>query len=94
MELEFEWDPEKERENLKKHGVSFKEAETVFGDPLAADVPDEEHSTAGEQRWTKIGRSASGKTLKVVYLERGERIRIISARKLEGAELRAYEEGE
>jgi uncharacterized DUF497 family protein len=54
--VRFEWDPEKAASNLAKHGVSFEEARTVFGDPLATTVPDPDHSGA-EERWLTTGLS-------------------------------------
>lgn len=91
MPLHFEWDPEKATENLRRHGVSFEEAKTVFGDPLARWLPDEGHSE-GEQRIRVRGRSANYRLLVVVHVDRGDSIRIISAWELKGAARREYEE--
>jgi uncharacterized DUF497 family protein len=57
MGLLFEWDEEKSRNNLRKHGVSFEEASTIFGDPLSVTIDDPQHS-AREQRWVTLGHSA------------------------------------
>lgn len=92
MELEFEWDPEKEASNLHKHGVSFHEGATVFGDPLSWTFPDPDHSV-GEQRFLTIGVSAQGKTLVVSHADRGIKTRIINARPATPHERKDYEEG-
>ena len=89
--MEFEWDPRKAAKNLRKHRVSFNEAATVFGDPLSTTVPDPDHSMA-ENRYIIIGVSNRRRVVMVAYTERGERIRIISARELTRAEREAYEE--
>jgi hypothetical protein len=88
--VEFEWDANKAAENLRKHKVSFIEAATVFGDFLGITVADPAHS-AGEQRYITVGLSNSGRVLMVAHAERGDRIRIISARTLTAKEKRAYE---
>jgi len=92
MELEFEWDPEKEESNLRKHGVSFHEGATVFGDPLSWTFPDPDHSV-GEQRFLTIGVSSLGKTLVVSHTDRGIKTRIINARPATRHERKHYEEG-
>ncbi len=92
MKPDFEWDEDKDRANLKKHGISFDEATTVFMDALSVTIPDPDHST-GEQRYVDIGRSEKGRVLVVVYTERSGSIRIISSRKATPLERRAYEEG-
>ena len=89
--MEFEWDPRKAAKNLRKHRVSFNEAATVFGDPLSTTVPDPDHSMA-ENRYIIIGISNRRHVVMVAYTERGERIRIISARELTRTERKAYEE--
>jgi uncharacterized DUF497 family protein len=89
--VRFEWDPEKEVRNLRKHGVSFEEASTVFGDPLAATIPDARHSEL-EVRFITMGRS-SGSRLVVSHTVAGESIRIISARAATAQERRRYESG-
>ena len=89
--MEFEWDPAKEAENASKHGVSFGEAMTVFGDPLEITIGDPDHS-AGEFRFVSMGLSEQGRILIVAYTERqGHRTRIISARTATPKERRQYE---
>ena len=90
--MEFEWNPDKARLNFEKHDVSFPEAVTVFNDPLSLTFPDPEHSI-GESRYIIIGTSRLGQTLVIAHTERGEKIRIISARKATRQEKRFYEEG-
>ena len=91
--MEFEWDEEKQAQNMTKHGVGFAEASTVFGDPLEITVSDPDHSLA-EHRFLSVGLSASGRTLVVSYVERAkDRIRIISARTASHRERRDYETG-
>lgn len=87
----FEWHQEKARQNIKRHGVSFEEAITVFGDPLGLSVADPDHSTE-EERFVIIGMSARRRIL-VVYVEWEEAIRIISARPPTRRERNIYEEG-
>jgi hypothetical protein len=87
----FEWDPQKAALNLRKHRVSFQEAATVFSDPLSVTIPDPDHS-ADENRYLIIGQSHGLRLLIVAHAEQGERIRIISARKLTPTEREAYEE--
>jgi len=91
--VNFEWDPSKARQNLRKHQVSFEEAATVFGDPLAITYPDPDHSTS-EQRFITIGLSSANRALIVAHADRGEKIRIISARRTTQRERRHYEEYE
>jgi uncharacterized DUF497 family protein len=91
--VEFEWDGRKAAENLRKHKVSFIEAATVFGDFLGTTAPDPAHS-AGEHRYITVGLSNLGRLLMVAHAERGDRIRIISARTLTGREKSAYENTE
>ena len=91
MELTFEWDNHKALANLKKHAVSFEEASSVFGDTLSATVLDPLHSQA-EDRLVTIGMSSSGKLLVVVHSDRGDRIRIISARPATIKERKDYED--
>jgi uncharacterized DUF497 family protein len=76
--LEFEWDPRKAAANLAKHKVSFEEAATVFGDPLGRIVADPRHS-AVEERQVLLGISKERRLLAVMYVERAEAVRIISA---------------
>lgn len=92
MAYTFEWDPDKAAGNLAKHGVSFPEAATVFGDPLAATVPDRPHSH-GEARFATFGRSERGRLLAVQHTEREQRIRLISAREASRHERLQYEQG-
>jgi hypothetical protein len=91
LALEFEWDPRKAAGNLAKHRVSFEEAATVFGDPLGKIVSDPRHSAA-EQRWVLLGISMRKRLLAVMYTERAETVRIISARQATRPERRDYEE--
>ena len=88
--LIFEWDPGKDRENEQKHGVGFAEASEVFDDDYSSSVPDPDHS-ANEDRYLIFGISKQGRHLVVSYTERGERIRLISARLMTSRERRAYE---
>ena len=77
--MQFEWDPQKAKLNLSKHGVSFDEAVTTFYDPLSATFDDPDHSV-GEHRYITIGYSSRGRLLVVAHAEKGEILRIISAR--------------
>ena len=88
--LVFEWDEKKDRSNRRKHGVSFAEAETVFYDPHSLTISDPDHSD-DEYRFIDIGFSIEGRVLVVVYTERGDKIRLISARPATQAEKRSYE---
>ena len=89
--MDFEWDPEKEQSNRRKHDVSFLEASTVFGDPMELTIYDPDHSE-GEYRFLSVGRSSSGRLLVVSYTEREEnRIRIINTRLATVAEMKRYE---
>jgi hypothetical protein len=88
--MQFEWNPEKAARNLAKHGVSFDEASTVFGDPLAGTIPDPRHSVE-EQRFVTIGHSADGSLIVVVHVERDRRTRIINARRAGRRERKKYE---
>jgi len=87
----FEWDPDKAAKNLRKHKVTFAEATTVFGDFLGTTVSDPDHSS-DEDRYITVGLSNRGRALLVAHTERGEVIRIISARELTRNERKAYEE--
>ena len=91
MGYNFEWDPEKAEANLSKHGVSFAEAVTAFGDPLSMNMPDPDHSET-EQRFIVLGMSDSYRLLVVSYTERPPRTRIINARLATRHERRQYEE--
>ena len=92
MGVRFEWDPEKEARNLRKHGVSFVEASTAFGDPLAATILDPLHSDL-EARFVTMGMSTGNKLLVVAHTDDGECIRIISARPATTQERKRYETG-
>jgi uncharacterized protein len=87
----FEWDESKARRNLQKHGVSFEEAVTVFADWRSTTIADPDHSV-GELRFLILGTSAEGQVLVVSHTERGENIRIISARPATARERRKYAE--
>ena len=91
MPLSFEWDDNKARANFAKHGVSFDEASSVFGDPLSITISDPAHSQA-EDRFIIIGNSHRQKLLVVVHTDRGDSIRIISARRASRRERKMYEE--
>jgi len=93
MALTFEWDTNKARRNLARHGVSFEESSSVFGDPLSLTVSDPVHSKV-EDRCVTLGTSHRGNLLVVVHTERGDNIRIISARPASRRERRTYEEGQ
>ena len=90
--MKFEWDPAKAAENVAKHGVSFEEAATVFRDTLSVTGLDPDHSI-DEERLVIFGVSTSGRLLLVAHTERGDTIRIISARPTTPAERKIYEEG-
>lgn len=88
--MEFEWDPEKARRNLRKHRVSFEEATTAFGDPFSISIPDPDHSD-DEVRFVLLGTTFTGKLVVVVHTDREEAVRIISARLATNGERRDYE---
>jgi uncharacterized DUF497 family protein len=90
--MRFEWNKNKAANNLSKHGVSFEEAQTVFDDPLYVDFYDPDHSEE-EERYLIVGESSRGRLLIVSYTERGNSIRLISAREVTRTERAAYEEG-
>ena len=90
--MQFEWDKEKVAVNLKKHGVSFEEAKTVWDDYFYIDLEDDEHS-AEEKRFLIVGESTRNRLLIVSYTERENSVRIISARELTPKERRDYEQG-
>jgi hypothetical protein len=89
--MRFEWDQAKAATNLNKHGVSFEEAATVFGDPLSDTFDDPDHS-ADEQRFLIIGTSDRGRMLIVAHTDDGAVVRIISAREPTSGERKSYEE--
>jgi uncharacterized protein len=90
MSLRFEWDSTKARSNIANHGVSFDEASTAFQDALSITISDPLHS-AEEERFVLIGHSCRNRLLVVVHTERGNRIRIISARRATRREREHYE---
>ena len=92
MPIKFDWDPTKERRNLRKHRIDFDEASTVFADTLSITIPDPDHSE-DEERWVTIGLSNRHRLLVVVHTEEDETIRLISARRADRLERRNYEEG-
>jgi uncharacterized DUF497 family protein len=89
--LLFEWDPNKAKKNIEIHGVSFDEASTAFKDTLSLTIYDPLHSDK-EDRFTLIGNSVKDRLLVIVHTERGDKIRIISARKATKKEREQYEE--
>lgn len=91
MSINFEWDDLKAESNLRKHGVSFEEAATAFGDPLSITVADPDHSEQ-EDRFILVGSTFRDRLVVVVHSERGDRIRIIGARPATRSERRAYEQ--
>ena len=90
--MRFEWDDNKAESNVLKHGISFEEAVTVFADPYLLFTEDSEHSE-GEQREWAIGEVEDGSIVVVVFTMRGERVRIISARKATKRQCQQYESG-
>jgi len=88
--MKFEWDRDKERRNIKKHKISFDEAVTVFYDPLSATFADPDHSIA-EDRFITVGYSSQGRLFVVSHAERGDVIRIISARPATISERKKHE---
>ena len=91
--MRIDWDEEKAAANRTKHGITFNEAATVFGDSLSWTYPDSDHSES-ERRWITIGGSEAGTILIVAHTDEGEhKIRIISARRATRKERRFYEEG-
>ncbi|MBI5876619.1 MAG: BrnT family toxin [Chloroflexi bacterium] len=88
--MQFEWDPQKAAVNERKHGVTFLEGASVFGDPLAHLVNDPDHSQT-EDRFLLIGMSSLHRLLIVAFVDHDDTVRIISARTVTGAEREAYE---
>ncbi len=86
----YQWNRDKAATNLRKHGVDFADAVSVFSDDLAITIPDERFD---EERFVTIGLDAFGRVLVIVYTLRGDEIRVISARKATRQERRQYEEG-
>ncbi len=91
MSYQFEWNAAKAAANFRKHGVTFEEAVTVFGDPLAVNMPDPAHSEF-EERYLVLGMSNLQHLLVVAYAERGDRTRLITAREANRRERNDYEE--
>ena len=89
--MRFAWDQKKASNNLAKHGVSFEEAATVFGDPLSNTFPDPDHSMA-EQGFIIIGLSEQGRIVVVAHTDDGDVVRVISAREATRGERKSYEE--
>jgi uncharacterized DUF497 family protein len=89
--LQFVWDRAKAATNLQKHGVDFTEAATAFGDPLSITIPDPAHSES-EERWLLVGQTTAGKLVVVAHTERGDEIRLISARLATRRERANYEQ--
>jgi uncharacterized protein len=89
--MQFAWDKKKATTNLARHGVSFEEAATVFGDPLSDTFDDPDHS-AEERRFVIIGTSENGRMLVVAHTDEGEVVRLISAREPTRGEREFYEE--
>jgi uncharacterized DUF497 family protein len=90
--MKFEWDPKKATANVKKHGVTFQEAATIFGDPLAITFDDPDHSVS-ENRYITFGLSLQKRLIVVSHTERGDQTRVINARLMDRKERRIYEEG-
>ena len=90
--MQFEWDPAKARANVRKHGVSFEEASSIFGDALAYTFADPDHSVR-EGRWLTFGLSDRGRILLVSHVDRDDRVRIVSAREATKHERKIYEKG-
>jgi len=91
--MEFEWDEAKAASNEQRHDTTFTEAQTVFADPLSLTGHDPEHSDE-EDRYVTMGTAITGRLLVVVHMDRGDRVRIISAREATRRERRDYEDGE
>lgn len=89
----FEWDLAKAEENLRKHGVSFDDAATAFADPLSVTVSDPDHSD-DEHRFVLVGRALRAGIVVVVHTDRGDNVRIISARLAAPREVRKYEQAD
>ena len=89
--MDITWNPEKARQNARKHGGRFPDVETVFYDPFALYMPDA--GSGNEQRFIAIGMDSIERTVVVVYTWRGKTVRVISARKASRSEKEAYEKG-
>ncbi len=97
LQFQFEWDEVKAKGNIRKHGISFDLARTIFNDPRLLTVADLEHSET-EERWFSVGSASNGAVLSVVYLWSEvdpalTKIRLISTRKATQTEIRYYQEG-
>lgn len=96
MRYDFDWDPNKERANIRKHGISFRQAATIFRDPNQLSLFDDKHEEK-EERWITIGIDNTGILRVVIHTfrkidENLWQIRIISARKANNEEIRQYNE--
>lgn len=91
--MQFEWDENKHQTNIKKHGLAFPEASTAFGDPMALDFDDPEHSE-GEYRLLLFGVTATNRHVVISYTWQGDIIRLISARDMTRREKQIYQEGD
>jgi uncharacterized DUF497 family protein len=94
MALRFVWDPRKAVSNEQKHGVGFREATTASDDSLSVTIPDPDHSSVDKERFLLLGVSNRRRLLVIAHIERGEAIRIISARRANRRERRMYEEAD
>ena len=97
FEYRFDWDPVKARGNWRKHGIAFEQAATVFNDPLAVSIPDDDHSDT-EERWVTLGRARNGRLIVISHTYRvagvnAAKVRIISARRPAKHERWQYESG-
>jgi uncharacterized DUF497 family protein len=90
--MQFEWDPAKAKRNVTTHGLTFAEAATAFGDPLSLTIFDPDHSS-DEDRFILTGLTHTGKLVTVSHVDRGETVRIISARLANRRERKAYGDG-
>ena len=93
MALRFAWDVTKALANVRRHGITFAEAATAFGDPLSITIPDPAHSV-DEEHFILIGRTVQHNVVVVAHVERGDTIRLISARPASRRERIDYEEGQ
>jgi uncharacterized protein len=91
--VNFEWDPRKDAAKERKHGITFDEASSVFGDPFALTADDPDHSL-DERRFLTVGYSTQHRLIIVAHTDRTDCIRIINAREVTPAERERYEEGE
>ena len=92
MALLFRWDQRKAKANLRKHGISFEEASSAFGDPISITIEDVDHSY-GENRYILLGETLEHHLVIVVHTDRNGEIRIFSARLATRQERRSYEAG-